>query len=273
MAWEFTSDLSRFASAADEFLRSSPVQHTVFLTLIDNLRSRGLHAYGPDDPLFGWWTSPDGKVAGVLLQTPPHPVLFSSLPPEAVPAAVEALADRPISGVNMAAGDIAEFAGARSVVQGMRTRLHRLSRLTPPDPAPPGSARPATTDDRDLLIDWLAAFRGFVGDSPAGAAVVIDDHLTYGGITLWIDGNAPVSMAIRSRPSVGMIRILTVWTPPDLRRRGYAAGATTAATRAALDDGATAVVLYTDLDNPTSNALYHRLGYRPVEDRAMVTFA
>ena len=32
------------------------------------------------------------------------------------------------------------------------------------------------------------------------------------------------------------------------------------------------VVLYTDLANPTSNALYQGLGYRPVEDRAVLSF-
>ncbi|MFG1607450.1 GNAT family N-acetyltransferase [Actinoplanes sp. NPDC049265] len=39
-----------------------------------------------------------------------------------------------------------------------------------------------------------------------------------------------------------------------------------------LYDGATDVVLFTDLANPTSNALYQRLGYRPVEDRKVVLF-
>ena len=32
------------------------------------------------------------------------------------------------------------------------------------------------------------------------------------------------------------------------------------------------MVLYTDLANPTSNALYQRLGYRPVEDRVIFSF-
>ena len=41
----------------------------------------------------------------------------------------------------------------------------------------------------------------------------------------------------------------------------------------ALDDGADHVVLFTDLANPTSNALYQRLGYRPVEDRVVLRFA
>ncbi|WP_433793278.1 GNAT family N-acetyltransferase [Actinoplanes sp. CA-252034] len=47
----------------------------------------------------------------------------------------------------------------------------------------------------------------------------------------------------------------------------------TAATRNALDAGASDVVLFTDLANPTSNALYPRLGYRPIEDRAVVDFS
>lgn len=42
---------------------------------------------------------------------------------------------------------------------------------------------------------------------------------------------------------------------------------------AALDAGATDVVLFTDLANPSSNALYQRLGYRPVQDRIVLSFA
>jgi hypothetical protein len=36
--------------------------------------------------------------------------------------------------------------------------------------------------------------------------------------------------------------------------------------------GASQVVLFTDLGNPTGNALYQRLGYRPVEDRLVLRF-
>jgi predicted GNAT family acetyltransferase len=47
---------------------------------------------------------------------------------------------------------------------------------------------------------------------------------------------------------------------------------TAAVSQAALDAGAAEVVLYTDLANPTSNSLYQRLGYRPVEDRVVLRF-
>jgi predicted GNAT family acetyltransferase len=69
-----------------------------------------------------------------------------------------------------------------------------------------------------------------------------------------------------------MVRVGPVYTPPELRGRGYAGAATAAASQAALDVGVREVVLYTDLANPTSNALYQRLGYRPVEDRVVFSF-
>jgi predicted GNAT family acetyltransferase len=65
---------------------------------------------------------------------------------------------------------------------------------------------------------------------------------------------------------------MAVYTPRELRGRGYAGAVTTVVSRAALDAGAVDVVLFTDLANATSNALYQRLGYRPVEDRAVVEF-
>ncbi|MET0415098.1 MAG: GNAT family N-acetyltransferase, partial [Actinoplanes sp.] len=67
--------------------------------------------------------------------------------------------------------------------------------------------------------------------------------------------------------------ILNVFTPPEQRGRGFGGAATVEATRNALDEGARDVVLFTDLANPTSNGLYQRLGYRPVEDRVVVEFS
>ena len=96
--------------------------------------------------------------------------------------------------------------------------------------------------------------------------------LGYGGITVWEAGGIPVSMASVTRAVDGMIRVGPVYTPPAMRGYGYAGGATAAVSQAALDAGATQVVLYTDLANPTSNALYQRLGYQPVSDSVQLLF-
>jgi predicted GNAT family acetyltransferase len=79
-------------------------------------------------------------------------------------------------------------------------------------------------------------------------------------------------MVMRTVPVAGVVRIRYVFTPPALRGRGFAGAATAAACLAARRDGASEVVLFTDLANPTSNGLYQRLGFRPVHDRTVVTF-
>ena len=56
-----------------------------------------------------------------------------------------------------------------------------------------------------------------------------------------------------------------------LARKGLGSSATAAATRDVLDDGGIPV-LFTDLSNHTSNDIYQRLGYYPVEDRLEIEF-
>jgi predicted GNAT family acetyltransferase len=139
-----------------------------------------------------------------------------------------------------------------------------------PDPAPPGAARVAGEADRALLVDRFAAFGRDVGEEPAEVAAEVDRRM--GRLRLWEVDGEPVSMAGSTRPSSGMVRVNAVYTPPRRRRHGYAAAVTAAVTRAALEAGASDAVLFTDLANPTSNAVYARLGYRPVEDRTLLIF-
>lgn len=58
-----------------------------------------------------------------------------------------------------------------------------------------------------------------------------------------------------------------------LRGHGYAGAATAEVSRAALAAGATEVLLFADLANPTSNGLYQRIGYRPVAGFARYDFS
>jgi RimJ/RimL family protein N-acetyltransferase len=220
-------------------------------------------------------------VGAVCLHTPEFPVNLSFMSP---PAAAElardlAAAGRRLTGVHAGQEAAEAFAAAwrdrtGDIVAGHRLmRLFRLDELIRPEPGPEGAARLAARRDRDLLTEWFDAFVRDVGDPPGpdpGAAV--DQRLGYGGLTLWEVGGTPVSMAGLTRSVAGMVRVGSVYTPPALRGRGYAGAVTAAVSRAARDAGVREVVLFTDLANPTSNALYQRLGYRPVEDRVTLSF-
>jgi predicted GNAT family acetyltransferase len=273
MTWHLTESADDFWAAAGEFLRSRPVENSLPLTLIGTLRTRDLHYYGPADPVFGWWESA-GEVIGICLQTPPHPLIIAGAPAAAMPSLAALLVEHALPSVNAVVETAEAFAAAwreltgASAEVGMRTRLFRLDELTPPTPAPPGKARIADASDRELLVAWLTDFR-----ADEDSERVADDKISHGGLTLWeIDGD-PVSMAGVTRRESGVVRVAPVYTPPELRGRGYAGAATSAVTQAALDAGAEDVVLFTDQANPTSNALYQRLGYRPIEERVVLGFS
>ncbi|MCM3883049.1 GNAT family N-acetyltransferase [Frankia sp. R82] len=130
----------------------------------------------------------------------------------------------------------------------------------------------AEAADRDLLVAWIAAFHRDLGDSVGDAARQVDNRLGYGGLTVWEVDGTPVSVAGIAQPVGAMVRVGPVYTPPALRRHGYAGAVTAAVSQAALDAGAREVLLFTDLANPTSNGVYQRLGFVPVEERAVVLF-
>jgi predicted GNAT family acetyltransferase len=68
-------------------------------------------------------------------------------------------------------------------------------------------------------------------------------------------------------PAYGVARIGPVFTPKEERGRGWASAAV-AAVSALLRSRGHRVTLFTDLDNPTSNAIYLALGYQAVVDTA-----
>ncbi|MFD7260182.1 GNAT family N-acetyltransferase [Streptomyces sp. NPDC059874] len=276
MTWTFTSDLAAYLAAAGPAVAAEPVANSVLLTVTDGLKRRGTSAFGSDEPFFGWWTDADGTVTGGLLCTPPFPLLLSAVPEEAVRALGAALATEPLlaglHGINARRPDAEALAEAwgRPTRYAEEIRLYRLAGLVDPDPTPAGRARLATEADLPLLLEWIEAFNREAGVPGPASEAILRDRISYGGILLWEDAGVPVSLASFNRPVGSAARVGPVYTPPEARRRGYAAGVTHAVSEAAYASGASEVLLFTDLANPTSNGVYLRLGYTPVEDRAEV---
>jgi hypothetical protein len=283
MGWQFTEDVEEYVAAAGPLLAARPAEHTISLTVIENALARGRSAAPPAETEgYAWWTTSGGEVGGAASWTPPYELLLGVVPEEALrPLAEDLLAGgRRPPGVNGTTTLAVEFAAVWSALTGERAtvsfamRLYRLGKLVPPRPAPPGRARPATADDTGLLVEWLHGFDRDAGAHLHDVTGTVADRLSFGGFTLWEDDDgSPVSLAGTTRPAAGVVRIGPVCTPRARRRHGWGAAVTAAASRAALDAGAREVVLFTDLANPTSNALYRRLGYEEVCDRAVLAFA
>jgi GNAT superfamily N-acetyltransferase len=278
MAWTVTRSIDEFLAAAGSQLRADPVMQTVPLTVLESLRQRGPSAFGDEAPVYGWHSSASGQIDGSFLQTPPYPILLAALPAGSAPDLIARLGSEVglPPAINLPGTDEADFAAAwasataGSVTATLRSRLFRLGRLAPPDPFPAGAARVAGPGDRELLIDWHVAFGAETGTGADVAERTVDDRISHAGLTLWEADGQPVAMAGSTREVAGVVRIAGVYTVPSGRRHGYGGAVTAVASQAALDAGASAVVLFTDLANPTSNALYQRLGYRPVAERVVL---
>jgi RimJ/RimL family protein N-acetyltransferase len=278
MGWNITGDLDAYVTEAGDFLRADPVENTVPLGVVESLRASGVGAFG-EGPLFGWWHS-DAGVRGALLQTGTFPLLLSEMPDHAAAALADELAGRGVDlpGVtghptaSRAFADIWEKRTGAIAEVRMRQRLFRLERLEPPEPRPDGTPRVATAADHALVLDWFTAFEEEASGGGQVNATLIDDRIGYGGVLLWEAEGRPVTVAGRTRVVSGMARIGPVYTPPEHRRRGYGAAVTAALTQATLDAGASHVVLFTDLANPTSNGIYQRIGFRAVSDRLVLGF-
>ncbi|MFI9079233.1 GNAT family N-acetyltransferase [Streptomyces sioyaensis] len=281
MTWTTTRNPADFEAAAGAFLRSRPAAHSVLLSVTSSLRSLGADAYGADAPAFGWWRrSGREPVGAAFVWTPPRTALLSPMPEEAAGELVETLAAQrlDVPGVNAGRAVAEAVAGAwqrrhgGTVTTGERLRLYRLDELIEPSPAPPGTARRARPADRDLLLAWFTAFATEIGDPPPRDGRAVDARIAGGRCLLWETGGRPVSMAGHTPPLFGAARVAPVYTPPELRGRGYAGAVTAAVSHAVRALGTQELLLFADLANPTSNALYRRLGYRPVEDHLVLEF-
>lgn len=156
-----------------------------------------------------------------------------------------------------------ELSGRDAEVQ-TRQRIYSctgINKVTLPE----GSARKASVDDIDLIVRWNREFYDELHIPNRSDETLLRDRVEQGRYFLWIS-DEPVSLAAYGRGTPHGASVGPVYTPSAFRGRGYATACTAVVTRAILDDGKRYASLYTDLDNPTSNSIYQKIGYKPVCD-------
>jgi GNAT superfamily N-acetyltransferase len=243
------------------FLFEHPAHHNLPLSILRQSRDEGLAGRY-------WIVEHDGCVVGFALQSPPGMrVVLALMDAHVVQRLADAIAP-PLPGVTGEAAAATAFAGRFglahhvAVVDPDPGRLFELTRVASISAAS-GGARPAAPADRELVARWLAAFAGDT-DDPGGSRAMeeVDRRIASGAFWLWDDGD-PVCLVGTRDPVAGYARIGPVYTPPDRRGHGYATACVAHASRVFVDAGVRCV-LYTQLSNPTANAIYHRIGYQPI---------
>jgi predicted GNAT family acetyltransferase len=194
-------------------------------------------------------------------------------------ALIEALADRlasdgatlPTAGGPVQVADVfaarwSEATGAAASIQ-MQERIYECTAVVHPHGVG-GAMRPYSTADRPVAIEWMRAFfdEALPGSPEGRVESFVDGRAAgNGSFVLWEDDGRVVSLAGHAGDTPAGARVGPVYTPPELRGRGYASALTAALTEQLLERRRFCV-LYTDLANPTSNSIYQRIGYRAVTD-------
>jgi predicted GNAT family acetyltransferase len=273
-------DPAAYLGAAEPLLLADEARHNLMLGIAGNLRDHpGLYL-----EFHGWVAEDDGRPVAVALQTPPYNLVLAR---PSSSAGVEALADAlrdarvGLPGVTAALPEVDQFAEAwlrRADLEPhvrMRQRIYSLTAVRPVQGVR-GRPRSAAAADRGLLLEWVHAFarETFSDIDPKAAERQVAARLDRGagGFALWEHDGRPVSLVGWGGETPNGVRIGPVYTPPDLRRQGYASALTASVSAKMLAAGRRFCFLYTDLGNETANRIYGEIGYEPVCDSVDYAF-
>lgn len=276
MTVRYTSDAGSYLDRVGGFLRGRPVEHSVLLSVA----ARHVGEGGAIAEANLWlWVEDDGEVVAAAQHTPPHGAYLSTGPAEAMRAIARTLWGlRPgLPGVAGLGSAPREFATEWSLLGGaaarpaMRVGLYAAAAVSIPAGVA-GRFRLATRVESPLLRDWVGRFTAEIGAIPSEQDQV--GRLVDGGLlAVWEVDGAAVSMAAVTVAEGGVSRVQYVYTPPGNRKRGYASACVAALTAQELATPGRTCMLFTDLANPTSNAIYQEIGYRRVGEAVDLRFA
>ena len=258
-----------FCDTALPFLYEAEAENNLLI----GISSRLAAAHPPAGHGAFFWTVRDGdRICGAAMQTPPHDLVLSHpFPDRALAALSDSIHQAHFSlpgvlGPDYAAREFAAKWASTAAVKAELWRRERIYRLQKVEPLPFVSGRiiAAELEHVVLLTPWVDGFLQETRES-SDTGSVLEAALAGKRLFVWFDAE-PVSMAAWTGATRNGVRINTVYTPPHLRRRGYATAVVSVLSSMLLREGKSFCALYTDLSNPTSNSIYQRIGYKPILD-------
>jgi GNAT superfamily N-acetyltransferase len=202
-------------------------------------------------------------IVGMAAWTPPWPLTIPRWPTTHVRELIDAAREHAELGSVVTTEELADAIVPlhREPTRRLGLVFHVLTAVIPPSPGP-GVRRFATEDDVPLLTDWIPRFLHEVKLPLHGDPIDTARYFVRSGrMHLWIEDERPVACTAHFDFGREGTHLGLVYTPPELRGRGRASRLVAAVSQHALDRGRRRLTLYTDEHNPTSNAIYARLGY------------
>lgn len=159
----------------------------------------------------------------------------------------------------------------KSLILEMNQRIYYCNKVESKSEVP-GLVRLASMDDFSVLRYWINNFYSDVeekepmDETDEELMEVINSKRLY---VLELNREV-VAMTGRTRPLSDSETICLVYTPKNLRKRGYASKLVEEITELILTEKQM-VTLYTDLANQTSNNIYMKIGFKPYCDSLVMS--
>jgi uncharacterized protein len=270
------SDVAPFLERVGAHLSERPAENNLMLGLLGDFARRGgipgRETSQDVPPVLLAVEGPRG-IEGVAMQTPPRALIVSRMTDEATERLVEFVlsAEVSISGVNGPDATAERFASVWRAQTGHTTALRMTQTIyelaeVRSFAAAPGLLREANTADERLLAAWSEAFHRETGlDAFGDHLALVRGKMAAGQLFVWENATL-VSMAAWTGRTDQGVRVAYVYTPPAVRKKGYASAVVAGLSQRLLDEGCPRCFLFTNAANPTSNKIYRALGYEPVSD-------
>lgn len=277
MIVRFYDDISDFYKVAIPFLLEREAENNLLLGILDAIRDNP-HRYGELMPVLA--SVMDGNQLKLIsIRTPPYNQLLSYTDDlESINALIEALNKKntDLPGVLGSKEGAEKFTKLWCKGKEIKTNLianEQIYKLIEVAEETLGDRKFIIADDsfKELIFKWG---REFMVEALSESEVELRDNwkmsfqrsLEEERIFLLLDNELPVSMARRAGKTPNGITVNLVYTPPSLRRKGYATECVAKLSKLLLDEGNRFCFLFTDLMNPTSNSIYQKIGYKPIID-------
>ena len=274
---KFYKDIKEFYGLVSPFLLRKEAENNLLFSILNRINQNPTR-YGDDKPILIIVTD-NSEIKLVSLRTPPYHLILSFTDDiNAVYVLAKVLLQK-----NMELPGVLGFKeGAEKFVKvwcegkNLRPHLTRNERIYKLE-----EVAEETLGNRELILgsqvhqslilDWaeqflLEAIPETGEEQFKRSQENLIEDIKKDQIYLLLDKNEIVSIVRNAGSTPNGNRVSLVYTPPELRRKGYATECVAKFSKQLLEEGNKFCFLFTDLSNPISNSIYQKIGYQPVID-------
>jgi predicted GNAT family acetyltransferase len=277
MITEFYEDIELFYDHVYSFLIEKEAENNLIFSILNAIKLNP-NVYGDQFPLLVL-VKDNGRLELISIQTPPFKLVLSYTDNlQSIDTLIISLIQKGIElpGV-LGPKDVVQrfinlWSENRNVTPKLATqeRIYKLI-VVSDDTLGERKVIQSTKKNQSLIIKWAKdfiteAFPESIEEHMHNMEKRLVPDIDQGRFFLLLENDKVVSMAKKAGKTPNGNLVNFVYTPPALRRRGYATECVANLSKHILEEGNQFCFLFTDLANPISNSIYQKIGYKPIID-------